>query len=176
MQLSERRSTWIPHLTLHKSEQINETLEAILGKFSRDRFPEIVKQAAAFMRDIFPYSAGMGVASVGFCLGGMLSGALACEDPQLRGAVVYYGHPPEAHKLDLIACPLLGFYGEQDPKITSLIPDFAEAMQEAGKSYEYHIYPETPHAFYNDTRPSYRREASQASFTRMLAFFKEVLH
>ena len=158
-----------------KPELIAETLEAIFGKFSRDRFPDIVKQAAAYMKNQYPYSTGE-VASVGFCLGGMLSARLACDDSQLKGAIIYYGNAPEASLLTSISCPVLGFYGEQDAKITDLVPAFASQMKEAGKSYEYYIYPEAPHAFFNDTRPSYRAEPAQLSYDRMIQFFSEVFH
>ena len=48
-------------------------------------------------------------------------------------------------------------------------------MKEAGKSFEYHIYPGAPHAFFNDTRDNYREEAARDAWRRVLAFFGETL-
>jgi carboxymethylenebutenolidase len=36
-----------------------------------------------------------------------------------------------------------------------------------------HVYPEAPHAFYADYRPSYREEAAADGWQRMQAWFKQ---
>jgi len=46
-----------------------------------------------------------------------------------------------------------------------------EAMQRAGVAFEYHIYPDAPHAFFNDTRRSYRADAARDAWARCLMFF-----
>jgi carboxymethylenebutenolidase len=48
-------------------------------------------------------------------------------------------------------------------------------MKEAGKSFECHIYPGAPHAFFNDIRDNYREEAARDAWRRVLAFFDETL-
>ena len=56
------------------------------------------------------------------------------------------------------------------PSGTSLFArDRAKA---AGKSVELVIYPEAPHGFHADYRPSYRREAAEDGWARALAFLK----
>jgi carboxymethylenebutenolidase len=171
----EERKLYMRDMPEGQAERINETLDAIFGGHSKARFPDTVKRAASFLREEYLYSKGEGIASVGYCLGGALSGWLACEDPLLKAAVVYYGNPPEAEKISSIACPVLGFYGEKDKRISELIPAFASKMKAASKSFESHIYPGAPHAFFNDTRPSYHPDASRASFARMLGFLSDTL-
>ena len=66
---------------------------------------------------------------------------------------------------------MLGFYGADDTRITAAVPGFAEAMRRAGVAFEYHIYPDAPHAFFNDTRRSYRADAARDAWARCLMFF-----
>jgi len=47
----------------------------------------------------------------------------------------------------------------------------AEKMKAAGKDYEPHIYPDAPHAFFNDTRPSFTVNAARDAWARLLTFF-----
>ena len=109
--------------------------------------------------------------SVGFCMGGGLSTLLACSDPELSAAAVFYGMPPSEERLQALVCPLLGFYGGADPRVTDTVPAMAKAIAEAGGSFEYHVYPGAPHAFFNDTRPAYRIEAARDAWARVLGFF-----
>jgi carboxymethylenebutenolidase len=51
----------------------------------------------------------------------------------------------------------------------------AKTIEEIGGSFEYHIYPGAPHAFFNDTRPSYRVDAARDAWARLLGFFAERL-
>ena len=112
--------------------------------------------------------------SVGFCLGGSLSALLACEEPELGAAVVFYGSSPRGEgRLDPL--PLRGFYGQDDPRIVSGLPAFEKALGEAGVEHELRIYLNTGHAFFNDTRPSYRQEAARDAWGEMLAFFAKAL-
>ena len=90
-----------------------------------------------------------GIGSVGFCMGGALSARLAC--------------------------PLLGFYGAEDSRITDGVPALAEAVRARGGSFEHHVYPGTGHAFFNDTRPSFRVDAARDAWARTLGFFNQHL-
>jgi carboxymethylenebutenolidase len=118
-----------------------------------------------------PDAAGRRVGSVGFCMGGGLSALLACSDPELSAAVVFYGRSPSEERLQALACPLLGLYGEADRRLTDTVPAMAKAIAEAGGSFEHHAYPAAPHAFFNDTRPTYRVEAARDAWARTLGFF-----
>ncbi|HLW49178.1 MAG TPA: dienelactone hydrolase family protein [bacterium] len=122
-----------------------------------------------------PRVQGGRVGSTGYCMGGALSGRLACAEPSLACAVIYYGAAPPAEQIQNIRCPVLGFYGGDDPRITDGVPAFAEAMTRAGKSFEHHVYAGAPHAFFNDERRSYRLGPSRDAWARTLAFFAQHL-
>ncbi len=113
------------------------------------------------------------VLSTGYCLGGHLSALLAGADPDLGAAAIYYGTSPDMSAMQALACPLIGFYGSEDPRITSTVPPFEAALRAAGKRFESHVYPGAPHAFFNDTRPSYRVDAARDAWARTLALFAE---
>ena len=122
-----------------------------------------------------PEAAGKPVGCVGFCLGGSLAGRLACSEPNLRAAAIFYGMPPSEEELLALSCPLLGFYGGDDHRITDAVPTMAKTIEETGGSFEYHIYPGAPHAFFNDTRPSFRVDAARDAWAHLLGFFAERL-
>jgi carboxymethylenebutenolidase len=113
--------------------------------------------------------------AVGFCWGGARSFALAAESERLRASVVFYGSAPPPEKLAAVRCPVLGLYGETDERITSRVPEVAEALKKAGKQFEYKIYPGAGHAFFNDTGQRYDATAAKDAWARTLAFFKSNL-
>jgi carboxymethylenebutenolidase len=171
-----RRAQALEKLPAGEGQAVGETLGALFSGAGGDatRHVGVLRAAVAFLR-AHPASAGRAVGSVGFCMGGGLSALLACEEPELGGAVVFYGAPPEAEKVGAIRCPLRGFYGHDDPRIVSGLPAFDTALEEAGVDHELRVYPDTGHAFFNDTRPSYRPEAARDAWGRMLAFFAQAL-
>jgi carboxymethylenebutenolidase len=122
------------------------------------------------------------VAVVGFCRGGRQTWLYAAHSPHLRAAVAFYGplggapSPIQpASALDLAAqikCPLLGLYGGQDPGIPVDIIRQAEAKAKAAhKTVDIVIYPDAPHGFHADYRPSYRQADAEDAWKRMLAWF-----
>lgn len=111
------------------------------------------------------------ICSLGFCMGGGLSGRLASSGAALAGCLVFYGEHPPADEIATIRCPMLGLYGGEDHRITDGVPELARAMAAAGKRFEYHVYEGAPHAFFNDTREAtYRPEAARDAWARVLAF------
>ena len=50
---------------------------------------------------------------------------------------------------------------------------FIAGLKAAGKKSEIHTYPDMPHAFHADYRPSYRKEAAEDGWKRLLAWFKK---
>lgn len=116
---------------------------------------------------------GRKVGVVGFCMGGSLSLFAACVNGDRIGAcVVYYGgHPRIDYEFDRLQAPVLGHWAEHDDTANANQRRFAEAFERYGKAYEFHTYPGTGHAFFNDERPqAYSRQAAELSWTRTLAF------
>ena len=123
------------------------------------------------------------LAVTGFCWGGRQTWLYAIHNPQVKAAVAWYGplagntdelHPKRV--MDLLPdlkVPLLGLYGAADQGIA--VADVEKVRDEAKrlhKKVEIKIYPDTPHGFNADYRPSYRPEAAKDGWTRMLAWFK----
>lgn len=165
-------------LSVYTQEQQNRIVETIEGMFAATAPAQHLEQmltTSRFVQEQYASTMGAKLASLGFCMGGALSGYCAVHDPRLSCAVVYYGNPPAAETVASVQCPVKGFYGQLDTGITEKVPAFAEAMRKHGKSFEYHVYDETPHAFFNDTRKSYRIQAARDAFSRSLDFLNRHL-
>jgi carboxymethylenebutenolidase len=174
MNPSERDAA-LARLPAPQRRGVGETLGALFSPNRPvDQYLSDLRAGLAYLRG---HRACLGhrVGSIGYCMGGMLSALLACSEPALSAAVVYYGMSPGADRIAGIRCPILGLYGGDDPRITNGVPEFAESMRAAGKSFEHHVYPGAPHAFFNDERRSYRVAAARDAWARTLGFFTQHL-
>lgn len=94
-----------------------------------------------------PASSGA-TAVMGFCWGGTTAFMYATRQPELKGAVVFYGTAPtDANALERIHCPVLGLYGGKDARVSSTVPATAAEMAIAGKVYQPFIYEGAGHGF-----------------------------
>lgn len=120
----------------------------------------------------------------GFCWGGRQVWLYAAHNPRLKAAVAWYGplarpvsdltpkNPPDV--VDQINVPVLGLYGGADQGIpVDSVEKLEAALKAAKKPCEIVIYPDAPHAFNADYRPSYRPAAAADGWKRMLAWFKK---
>jgi carboxymethylenebutenolidase len=151
---------------------LDETLTAIFPPNRAAQLEAWVRdllQAADWLRRSAAVQARR-VGAVGFCVGGGLAGRLATDDRALAAAVVFYGAPPPSERLPSLACPILGEYGGEDARLVQQLPAFERAMRAAGKSLELHVHAGAPHAFFNDTRASYRIEAAREAWAQTLGF------
>lgn len=156
--------------------RIEASIGELFGRLGQlDGFVPALRAAAHYMRHQCPASLGQPVACVGFCMGGGLSALLACEEPELSGAAIFYGSAPPLDRVPRIQCPVAGFYGGLDERVNAGLPAFAEAMAAAGKSFEPHVYEGAAHAFFNDTRPVYHVGATRDSFARLLDFLRRTV-
>ncbi|MGE4368855.1 MAG: dienelactone hydrolase family protein [Burkholderiaceae bacterium] len=125
------------------------------------------------------------VGITGFCWGGRITWLYAAHNPNVKAGVAWYGRLVgnadtlrPTHPVDIAAKlhgPVLGLYGGQD---TGIPLDTVDAMKKAlaqgdaaAKASEFVIYPDAPHAFHADYRPSYREEAAQDGWKRAVAWF-----
>ena len=114
------------------------------------------------------------VGCVGFCLGGGLTLRLAAMGV-IDAAVPYYGVVRSAPDWYGVRCPILGHYAADD-SATDALPELRAALAAAGKPAQFHIYPGTGHAFFNDERPQvYNAAAALLSWQRTLQFLGENL-
>jgi carboxymethylenebutenolidase len=123
------------------------------------------------------------LAVTGFCWGGRAVWLYAAHNPRLKAAVAWYGRlvggpTPETPRqpVDVAAdlrAPVLGLYGGADQGIP---PDTIEKMKAAAKlahvPVEFVVYPDAPHAFHADYRPSYREGPARDGWARALAWLK----
>ena len=122
-----------------------------------------------------PESTGK-VGAIGFCFGGGVVNRMATDNPNLLAAVPYYGAQPPAEKVPAIKAALLLQYAENDENIDKGIPAYEAALKANKKKYAIHIYPDTQHAFNNDTGAArYNKAAADLAWGRTIAFFKEHL-
>jgi len=123
------------------------------------------------------------LAVTGFCWGGFATWMYAAHNPDLKAAVPWYGVDRKITELtpqnptDIagqVKCPVLAFYGGEDQSIPPETREKREAeCKAAGKTCEMKVYPDAPHGFNADYRPSYRAEDAKDAWSRMLAWFKE---
>lgn len=114
-------------------------------------------------------------ATIGFCMGGGQSFAFAGEVPGLNAAVVFYGGAPDEALMAKIKAPVIGFYGENDERVTATAAPAAEKMKALGKSFEYHVYPRATHAFLMFQDMGGNGPATADSWPRATAFLKQHL-
>lgn len=120
------------------------------------------------------FVSGEKVGLVGFCMGGMLTLQTAIAEEKLSVAVPFYGRPLTAAEAPLAKCPILGLYGADDGGIpVDSVRAMGDALTAAGIENEMIVYDGAPHAFFNDTRPSYRPDAAADAWTRVLAALRK---
>ena len=127
------------------------------------------------------------VGITGFCWGGRIVWMASAANPRLKAGVAWYGRlmtmvnaatPTHPHDIaEKLHWPVLGLYGGKDDGIPM---DTVEEMKtrlsfggKASQASEFVIYPDAPHAFHADYRPSYRKEAAEDGFKRAMAWFKK---
>ncbi len=123
------------------------------------------------------------LAITGFCWGGRIAWLYAAHQPRVKAAVAWYGRltgdygaMTPRHPLDVakdIKAPVLGLYGGADQGIpVSSVEDMKAALESAKVPTEFVIYPDTPHAFYADYRPSYREGPARDGWKRLQEWLK----
>jgi carboxymethylenebutenolidase len=167
---------------LSKMTDVQQILRDVISKAPDGQMQSDLAAAVAWAR-----SSGRGdmerLAVTGFCRGGRNTWITAATNPEMKAAVAWYGPvtgptsdiQPKT-PMDLAAdlkCPLLGLYGGADTGIPLDQVRAAEAKAKAaGRTVEIVVYPDAPHGFNADYRPSYRKEAAEDGWQRMLAWFK----
>ncbi len=141
------------------------------AKLSQDEGIRRYKAAFAYGKTL-PRANGR-TATVGFCAGGGYSFRFAGEVPEVNAAVVFYGTQPDEATMAKIKAPVLGFYGEDDARVTSTVEPAAAAMKKLEKSFEPHIYPHGTHGFLEYQDVGGNPQATSDSWRRTIAFLKQ---
>jgi len=122
----------------------------------------------------------------GFCWGGRITWTYCVHNPAVKAGVAWYGRLVAPQKAPLqpaypvelaphLKVPVLGLYGGQDASIpVEHVESMRAALKAAGNTTsEIVLYPEAPHAFYADYRPSYRKEAAEDGWGRMREWLRK---
>ena len=122
----------------------------------------------------------------GMCRGGRTVWMYTAHSKKIKAGVSWYGGlnpmPPAMPQTphDVIAnlnAPVLGLYAGADAGIpTNLVARMQEVLAKGNKNAKastFILYPNVPHAFHADYRPSYRKPEADAAWKEMLAWFKQ---
>ncbi len=161
---------------------VNAIVRDVISKAPDDRLLEDLDSTAVWAAGNKGDPARLAV--TGFCRGGRNTWMYDAHNPTLKAAVAWYGpikgqpspiQPTNPGDIAAdIKAPLLGMYGGQDTGIA--VPDVQAAAAKAragGKTVEIVVFPDAPHGFHADYRPSYRKADAEDGWGRMLAWFKK---
>lgn len=124
------------------------------------------------------------VGVTGFCWGGRITWLYVAHNPKVKAGVAWYGRlvgdPTPANPshpinvTDKITRPVLGLYGGADQGIPVVtVERMREGLKAFGNPGEIVVYPDAPHAFHADYRPSYRKAAADDGWKRATAWFRK---
>ena len=159
-----------------------DAILAIVRKVPDEQVMADLDATVAFAASEHGNVAQLGI--TGFCWGGRITWLYSAHSELVGAGVAWYGrvtgeaselHP--RHPVDVAAelnAPVLGLYGGQDTGIPMTEVEKMQAALEAADSpSSFHIYPDAPHAFFADYRPSYREAAAADAWPRALAWFRD---
>ena len=123
------------------------------------------------------------IGTMGWCRGGRGAWLYAAHRRDLKAAVAWYGQlggdrtslqPKTAGDVAAdIRAPLLALYGGADTGIPiASVEEARDRANAAGRSVELVVFPDAPHGFHADYRPSYRKDSAEQGWARALAFLK----
>jgi len=159
-----------------KIDNIKDILANVVSKVSDQQFLGDLDATVAYAS-----STGKGdgkrLGITGFCWGGRVTWMYAAHNPKVKAGVAWYGPlggaPEKAviNHASEIKGAVLGLYGGKDTGIPMEDVEKMRAAIKGGKS-EIVVYPEAPHGFHADYRPSYDATAAADGWNRLETWFK----
>jgi carboxymethylenebutenolidase len=116
-----------------------------VGQLPPDQITADLDAVAKYVSGLPSCNGKMAVA--GFCWGGGQSFRYASNNKDLKAAFVFYGGAPSEAAMEKINCPVYGFYGGADGRVTLTVPNAEKAMKQAKKTYEPVTYEGAGHGF-----------------------------
>lgn len=164
--------------------EIAKLMSEVIGKVPDEQVLADLDATVAWARANGGDTARLGV--TGFCWGGRMTWLYTAHNPGVKAGVAWYGRLvgtasalTPRHPVDVagqLAGPVLGLYGGADTGIPLDTVDKMKAALASGnaaaKRSEFVVYPDAPHAFHADYRPSFRKEAAEDGWKRAVAWFK----
>ena len=164
-----------------KMANVQEIMDNVVKKVSDQQVMSDLDAAVAYAKSSGKADVSR-LAVTGFCWGGRIVWMYAAHNPGVKAAAAWYGpldrsyYAGDKSALDAVKdlkAPVLGLYGGADQGIPAeSVNKMREAMRAANKQGEIVVYPDAPHGFNADYRPSYRKEAAEDGWKRLQAWFK----
>jgi carboxymethylenebutenolidase len=166
-----------------KMEDIQAIISKVVSRVPDAQVLEDLDSATAWVK-----ASGKGdvarLAVTGYCWGGRIVWLYAAHNPNVKAGAAWYGRlvgQPDAlhpqNPIDLVSAlkaPVLGLYGGADQGIpVASVEKMRDALKDAGKTADIVVYPDTPHGFNADYRPTYRKTEATDAWKRMLDWFKK---
>jgi carboxymethylenebutenolidase len=146
----------------------------MIGQLDQQQTIENALAAVAFLEDDDATTGKVGV--IGFCWGGGLANQVAVNSADVAAVVPFYGRQPAAAEAAKIRAPLLLHYAGNDERINAGIPEYEQALKDAGVDYTIYMYEGANHAFNNDTNEArYDQAAAELAWSRTIDFLKQHL-
>ena len=163
-----------------KMKDINEILETVVAKVPDAQVMKDLDAALAWA--VLNKGDAHRIAVTGFCYGGRITWLYAAHNPDIKAGVAWYGRlqgvsgaNQPRHPIDLVKdlkAPVLGLYGGKDQGIPLAdVDDMKGDLKSAQSKSDIVVYSEAPHGFHADYRQSYRKEAAEDGWKRMLEWF-----
>lgn len=165
-----------------KMTNVQEILAGIVGKVHDKEVMADLDACANWAKANGGDPARLGI--TGFCWGGRQTWLYAAHNPGVKAGVAWYGRidgevndRTPKWPLDVageIKGAVLGLYGGKDQGIPiEDVESMEMALKKAGGKSQTHLYPDAPHAFHADYRPTYRKDAADDGWKRLQAWFKQ---
>ena len=172
------------HRTTSEAPQSMDDAMTMMGKLRDNQIVADCNAAIAHLKTM-PEVKDDRIGVTGFCMGGRVAYLMATRNPELKASIVFWGGnimvpwgdgPAPFDETAKIQCPVMGLFGEEDgnPNPADVAKLDAELTRH-GKGHEFHSYAGAGHAFMNEGRPSYRKEASDDAWAKATAFFSKHL-
>jgi carboxymethylenebutenolidase len=159
-----------------KVSDIPTLMSTIVGKTSDAQVKGDLDAAVAFAASEKANTRRL--AATGFCWGGRQTWLYTEATPGVRAAAAWYGplkgdNSPVAQAAK-VKGRVIGFYGGKDTGITAAdVESMRQALAAAGdKDSKIIVYPDAPHGFNADYRPSYVAADAKEAWQNMLAWFR----
>jgi carboxymethylenebutenolidase len=168
-----------------KYNSVPELFTHVVSKVPDAQVMKDLDNAAAWAASNGGSASNLGI--TGFCWGGRVVWMYAAHNKNIKAGVAWYGRltgqptpltPTNPYDVaEKLYGPVLGLYGAADTGIpVSTVDEMRTRLSfgnAASRASDFVLYPDTPHAFHADYRPSYRAGPAADGFKRLLAWFKQ---
>ena len=161
-------------------------VQGFMGNLNDEEIVEDINEVVKYSQsDQFRRTNNQKIGIVGYCVGGRITYLAATSCPGLSAASVYYGGrilvpfgdgPAPIDLTNRITVPVMGNFGEEDANPSPAdVAQIEAALQAAGATHDFKIYPGAGHGFNCDERDSYNEAAASDALERTLGWFNQYL-